>query len=101
MTRLTIDLTPSLEQKLEREASARGLSVGEYAQALLEGRALLPPAPMAETDAPANLAALAASQGAPLAARFEDLLGDFWPEEESADEFNAAVRDWRREGSTE
>jgi hypothetical protein len=30
--------------------------------------------------------------------RFEQLLGDFWPEEESADDFLAAVRDWRLEG---
>jgi hypothetical protein len=56
---------------------------------------------MADTDAPADLEALAVSQGAPLAACFEDLLGDFWPEDESADEFNTAVREWRREGSTQ
>ena len=25
----------------------------------------------------------------------EDLLGDFWPEEESVDDFVAAMREWR------
>jgi len=42
---------------------------------------------------------LAAEQGVTPIADFDALLGDFWPEEESADEFIAAVREWRREGS--
>lgn len=29
---------------------------------------------------------------------FEEMLGNFWPEEESADEFLAALREWRNEG---
>lgn len=29
---------------------------------------------------------------------FDDLLGDFWPEDESADEFVETIRKWRREG---
>lgn len=41
---------------------------------------------------------LAARQGVSPVADVDDLLGDFWPEEESADEFIAAVRRWRREG---
>lgn len=44
------------------------------------------------------LATLAAEQDARPAGRFEDLLGDFWPEDESVDEFIEAVRKWRREG---
>ena len=28
---------------------------------------------------------------------FEEMLGDFWPEDESADDFIAALRDWRSE----
>ena len=36
-------------------------------------------------------------QGLKPVERFEDLLGDFWPEDESIDEFIATVRQWRRE----
>ncbi len=32
--------------------------------------------------------------------RLEDLWGDFWPEEESVDDFIHAVRRWRREDLT-
>jgi len=46
----------------------------------------------------ASLDALAARQGVPPVADFEALLGDFWPEEEGADDFIAAVRAWRRDG---
>ena len=28
-------------------------------------------------------------------AKFTDLLGDFWPEDETADDFISAVRSWR------
>ena len=42
---------------------------------------------------------LAAEQGVRPVERFEDLLGDFWPEDESVDDFLDAVRRWRREGS--
>jgi hypothetical protein len=30
---------------------------------------------------------------------FDEMLGDFWPEEESTDEFLATFREWRNEGS--
>jgi hypothetical protein len=45
-----------------------------------------------------NLATLMVRQGVKPIANFDDLLGDFWPEDESADEFVAAVRRWRHEG---
>lgn len=45
-----------------------------------------------------DLARLAAQQGVEPVSNFADLLGDFWPEDETADEFIAAVRQWRREG---
>jgi hypothetical protein len=48
--------------------------------------------------APEELDALAQSQGAPLAVHAQDLIGDFWPEDESCDEFIASTRRWRREG---
>ena len=47
---------------------------------------------------PVDLETLAAQQGVKPMTNFEDLLGDFWPEDETADEFIAAVRQWRREG---
>jgi len=28
----------------------------------------------------------------------QELFADFWPEDETADQFNQAVRQWRREG---
>ena len=46
----------------------------------------------------ADLQTLAARQGVHPVTNFDDLLGDFWPEDETADEFVAAVRQWRREG---
>ena len=45
-----------------------------------------------------DIEALAAQQGVSPISNFDDLLGDFWPEDESADDFIAAVREWRREG---
>jgi hypothetical protein len=30
---------------------------------------------------------------------FDEMLGDFWPEDESTDEFLATFREWRNEGS--
>ena len=41
---------------------------------------------------------LAAQQGVKPIERFDDLIGDFWPEDETADDLIAAVREWRREG---
>jgi hypothetical protein len=45
-----------------------------------------------------DLSALAASQGVGPITNFDDLLGDFGPEDETADQFAAAVREWRRDG---
>lgn len=42
---------------------------------------------------------LAAEQGVQAATDFEALLGDFWPDDESVDEFISAVRLWRTEGN--
>ncbi len=44
-----------------------------------------------------RIAQLVAEQGTrPL--RFEEMLGDFWPEEESTDDLLATLREWRSEG---
>jgi hypothetical protein len=40
---------------------------------------------------------LAQEQGVSLMTDFDELLGDFWPEDESAEDFIAAMREWRRE----
>ncbi len=43
---------------------------------------------------------LAAEQGVAVVTDFNALLGDFWPEDESADDFIAQVRSWRREDAS-
>ncbi|MBT3269020.1 hypothetical protein HN371_17870 [Candidatus Poribacteria bacterium] len=48
-----------------------------------------------------DLDTLAREQGVGPVVNFDDLLGDFWPEDETADEFIATVRRWRREGQNE
>jgi predicted RNase H-like HicB family nuclease len=48
-------------------------------------------------DARLDLNALAADQGVGIADDFDALLGDFWPEDEGADEFVTALREWRRD----
>ncbi len=42
---------------------------------------------------------LALSQGVSPVTDFDSLLGDFWPEDESADDFLAARRRWHSEGN--
>jgi hypothetical protein len=105
MVSLRIDVPPELESRLREEAAKRGQGVGDYARMLLEASLLA--SPQVADDAiwnglprrvPEELDALARSQGAPLAVHAEDLLGDFWPEDESCDEFIASIRRWRREG---
>lgn len=51
----------------------------------------------AESDPP-DLLEIARKQGVRPISNFDDLLGDFWPEDESADEFVETIRKWRREG---
>ena len=46
-------------------------------------------------DARTSLDVLAAQQNVRPVEDFEKLLGDFWPDDESADDFVAAVREWR------
>jgi hypothetical protein len=44
---------------------------------------------------PAALATLAATQGVTPIDRPEDLLGDFWPEDEQVEDFLAAIEAWQ------
>jgi predicted transcriptional regulator len=102
---LTIELSQELARRLEEEAARHGQEPAEYVRAALEEK-LAAAGPGREASlyaglprrSPRELVELAQQQGAPVAVRFEDLLGDFWPEDESADEFIATLREWRREG---
>lgn len=67
---------------LDHDVDAEG--TGEKSTAIFKGK----------TD----MEGLAAQQGVSAVSDFDSLLGDFWPEDESADEFIASVREWRREG---
>lgn len=48
-------------------------------------------------DTKINLEVLASQQGVSIVSDFGGLLGDFWPEDESVDQFIAAVQAWRHE----
>lgn len=50
------------------------------------------------TQPPIDWPLLAAEQGVRPIGDLSELAGDFWPEDESIDDFVAAVREWRREG---
>ncbi len=52
-------------------------------------------------DARPDLAALASEQEVEPANDFDALLGDFWPDDEGADEFVAALRECRHEEAVE
>lgn len=54
----------------------------------------------AEMVARAEILRLAESQQSNLATKFEDLLGDGGPADETADEMIRAIRDWRDVPST-
>src|SRR5919197_1178902 len=104
MASLAIEMPPELGKRIQEEAEKRGQAVGDYARAVLEASlAMAAPADSGWKNLPRRLPeeldALARAQGAPLAVRFEDLIGDFWPEDEAADEFITTIRQWRREGT--
>jgi len=44
---------------------------------------------------PVDLATLATAQGVTPIERPEDLLGDFWPEDEQVEDFLAAIEAWQ------
>lgn len=109
---LTLDLPPEMMRRLENEAARYGQTVTEYARMVLEQglapRAGSRPGEEALPDLFAgirrrsaeDLIALAREQGIKPVEKFEDLLGDFWPEDESVDDFLEARRQWQREGAT-
>jgi hypothetical protein len=111
---LTIELPPDQKRRLEEEAARRGQTPEEYALGAIAEKLSGPepeqrPLTPAEIrDAvpfykdlprryPEDLDAVAAAQGAPRRVRFEDLLGDFWPEDESTDDFLKWLREGRKD----
>lgn len=56
---------------------------------------LSPLIPAAAFWSPASVAELSARQDVRPVSRLEDIAADFWPEEDSADDFRQAVRLWR------
>ncbi len=106
MSTLQIEVSREVERGLQQEATLRGQSVEDLAASALEERFAAPEPGVAMPEevrslfedlprrSPADLLALAQAQGVKRVERFEDLLGDFWPEDETCDEF---VR-WLREG---
>ena len=79
-----------LREDAEGEATATGQLEQRMRPRVVAGRAFL-------SQPQVDLPTLAAQQGVGPVTNFDDLLGDFWPEDETADEFVAAVRQWRRE----
>jgi hypothetical protein len=57
-----------------------------------------PSAPWKEVP---DLLGIAREQGVGPVTDLRRLRGDFWPEDENIDDFIAAVREWRREGTVE
>ncbi len=55
-------------------------------------------APSTDFDSLPDIEALARAQGVSSNTRFEELLGDFWPDDQSVEDFLAARERWRREG---
>ncbi len=71
----------------DSDGSNRDASVKNHQQAIasfLEGKV--------------DLDELAAQQGVEPITNLGELFGDFWPEDETADEFLAELERWRREG---
>src|SRR2546423_1303612 len=107
MSKLMIEVTPELEQRLEEEAAKSGQSVAEVAFEILREQ-LAPVASRNPDDVrrlfdglprrtPADLLKLAEAQGVQPVERLEYLRGDFWPEDETCDQFIAWLREARRD----
>jgi hypothetical protein len=71
--------------------TARARLARRMGPGVVSGRAFL-------AQQPRDLPTIAAEQGVQPVTSLDDLVGDFWPDDESVDEFIATVREWRREG---
>jgi hypothetical protein len=75
--------------------------VARETESRAEQAARKPEAPARATDPwgdTPDIETLAAQQGVKPITNIADLYGDFWPEDESVDDFIATVRRWRDEG---
>ena len=110
---MEVSLHPRQEKQLRELAQREGKAMEVLAGEILE-KGILAHANAKESEgggglepsltfhgSQTDLDALIAAQGVKPVVRFEDLLGEFWPEDESADQFIQAAREWRREGSKE
>jgi hypothetical protein len=116
---LQIEVPEELERQLNQEAERRGVGVADLACAALRKAVSSERAQLASVEArlaaggdavarlfaglqrrrPEDLIAMARQQGVKPVDRFEDLLGDFWPEDESVDEFLEERRRLQWEGA--
>ncbi|MDW8325280.1 MAG: AbrB/MazE/SpoVT family DNA-binding domain-containing protein [Anaerolineales bacterium] len=77
-----------------------GQEVWVEVDALRRRLILSPLIPAAAFWTPVSVAELSARQDVRPLSRPEDLAADFWPEEDSADDFRQAVRLWRNDQKT-
>lgn len=103
MTTLNIHVSEKAQAFAATEAARRGLPNAEaFAAALLEETANKNGSGEPSTgfyDTKTDLDTLIRDQGVKPIKNVAELAADFWPENESADEFIATVRGWRN-GST-
>lgn len=107
---LTIELGAEVARRLQEAVSRSGQETAEFVRAAVQEKLDRSEHISGDPDlanplyaglprlGPEALRELAVQQGAPLEARFEELQGDFWPEDESTEEVLATLREWRREG---
>ena len=72
-------------------------STPEAADAETTNGAEVPEGTPGSFDSRLGLEAIASEQGVEPADDFDALLGDFWPDDEGANEFVATLREWRRD----
>jgi hypothetical protein len=105
MATLKVRVSQEAEAFAQAEAQRRGLpDAGAFVAALLEEaagtngtHAARPPMP-GEFFRSTTIEGIVAEQGIQAVADVSALYGDFWPPEESADDFLSAVKQWRRGG---
>ena len=105
---MSLELNPRHKQRISDLAQETGKSTAKIVEEILE-TALFPSRsgqkePRTATashdfhEARTDLDALILAQGVKSVSRFEDLLGDFWPENEDVDDFLKARMEWSLEG---
>lgn len=104
MTTLNINVSEEAKAFAALEAARRGLpNAAAFAAALLEETAnkngtMQPTATFHDTKT--DLDTLIRTQGVTPITNVSELKADFWPEDETADEFIATIREWRKGSSS-